>query len=180
MAQAIFDGEGNLTNLEELTAEEVAAGYAEKNREVFNFYQDEKAKRKLAEDEKSKVLGDLEAVKSKINPKELEEVQGIKGIVEKLALSDAKRVYGYENDLSPEETDKVFQLTGNKPSKEILEDPCVKGGLDAIRNKKRLSDNMPGTSTSSSSFAAGKDLDELKPAEKQAEFEKYMAAKNRK
>lgn len=177
---AVFDEAGNLTNLEELTAEEVAAGYAKKNQEVFTFYKDEKAKRKEAEEAKAKLAQDLEAVKNKINPKELEEVQGIKGIVEKLALSDAKRVFGYENNLSPDEVDKVFQLTGNKPTKEVLDDPFVKGGLEAIKAKKRLADNMPGTSTSSAPFAAGKDIDEMKPAEKQAEFEKYMAAKSRK
>jgi alanyl-tRNA synthetase len=180
MAEAIFDGAGNLTNLEELTAEEVAAGYAEKNREVFNSYQDEKRKTELARTEAEKAKQDLELVKNKVNPKELEEVQSVKGIVEKLALSDAKRVYGYENSLSPEETDKVFQLTGNKPSKEILEDPFVKGGLEAIRNSRKLADNMPGTSTNSTTFAAGKNTEEMKPDEKQAEFEKYMSAKFRK
>lgn len=180
MAQAIFDGAGNLTNIEELTVDEVATAYAEKNKEIFDRAKNAEAKEKEALALADKAKQDLEAVKSKVNPKELEDVQDVKGIVAKLALADEKRNFGYENNLSPEETDKVFQLTGNKPSKEVLEDSFVKGGIDALRNKKRLADNTPGPSSSSASFAAGKDTEQMTPAEKQAEFDKFMAAKNRK
>lgn len=170
-----FDKEGNITNLDELTVEEVAGAYSEKNKQVFGRFTEEETKRKQAEADRDKAKADLEAVQ-KAKPQELEEVKGIKDTVSRLELAEKKRVFGYEHGLSPEETDRVFQLNPN-PVKETLDDPFVKGGLDAIRAKKKLESNMPGASTGSTRFAADKDLEKMTPAEKQAEFERTMAAK---
>lgn len=64
--EAVFDKEGNITNLEELTVEEVNAAYSEKNREVFGRFTTEETKRKQAEADLAKTKLDLESEKEKI------------------------------------------------------------------------------------------------------------------
>jgi len=59
-----------------------------------------------------------------------------------LELSEEKRTFGYENKLTPEETDHVFNHakgTGKTPA-EALESNFVKSGLDALR-KEKANDN---------------------------------------
>ena len=65
MAEPIFDKEGNLSNLDELTVQEVAAAYSEKNKSVFGRFADEEAKRKQAEADKAKLELDLKLEKDK-------------------------------------------------------------------------------------------------------------------
>ena len=72
MAEPKFDKEGNLTNLEELSVQEVAGAYQEKNKAVFGRLTEEEAKRKQAEADKAKVEADLEAEKKKNNPPKVE------------------------------------------------------------------------------------------------------------
>jgi len=89
--------------------------------------------------------------------------------VQELKLAETKRQFGYEHGLSPEETDAVFRINP-KPTKETLEDPFVKGGLQAIRAKKKVAENTP-RSSHSTGFSLPKK--ELTPEEKQREFEKF-------
>ena len=63
MADPLFDKEGNLSNLDELTREEVAQAYSEKNRSIFGRLTEEETKRKQAEADKAKVEKDLEELK---------------------------------------------------------------------------------------------------------------------
>jgi len=94
--------------------------------------------------------------------------------VKELQLAEKKRQFGYEHGLSPEEADAVFKLTPN-PTKEVLDDPFVKGGLASLRAKKRVAENTP----SSSSRSASLDIDHSKatPDEKQKAFESYVSKK---
>lgn len=82
--------------------------------------------------------------------------------VKKLEQAEAKRQFGHEYGLSPEETDIAFKFSGGKPSKEILEDSFFKAGLESLRSKKRLENNTPGSSSRSSVFSekAFAELDE--------------------
>lgn len=91
--------------------------------------------------------------------------------VKKLEMLEDKRSFGYENQLSPEETDFVFRVSGGKPTKEILNDPFVKSGIEGFRSSKRASDNIP-TPSSSSPIFQGKEFKEMTPEERQAAFEK--------
>lgn len=93
-------------------------------------------------------------------PKEVKLDDEIVSKVNKLEAIEYKRQFGYENGLSPEETDKVFQISGGNPTKEILEDPFVKAGIEAIRAKKRNDNNIPSSSGTSSIFQ-GKQFSEL-------------------
>jgi hypothetical protein len=176
--EAVFDKEGNITNLEELTVDEVNTAYSEKNRSIFGRLTEEETKRKQAEADLAKAKSDLESEKVKHN-QEPEKLKGIEDKVSQLELAERKRQFGYDNGLSPVETDRVFQINPN-PTKETLEDPFVKGGLSAIKAKERLSQNMPGASTGSPRFAADKDLEKMTPTEKDEELAKFVAAKKAK
>ena len=101
----------------------------------------------------------------------------IKETVKNLQLAETKRQFGYQNGLSPEETDHIFKMTSN-PTKETLEDPFVKGGLQAIRSKKRVEDNTPSLSSRSPRFELPKKED-LTPDDKQKAFADFMASKKR-
>lgn len=70
----------------------------------------------------------------------------LKNTVAGLALAERKRQFGYENGLSPEETDAVFRINPN-PTKDTLKDPFVEGGLNHLRAKKRVDSNTPGNSS---------------------------------
>lgn len=95
-----------------------------------------------------------------------------KKTVANLQLAENKRQFGYANGLSPEETDAVFRINPN-PTKETLEDPFVKGGLEAIRAKKRVENNTPNSSSRSAQpFVVKPDAS---PAEKQKAHDDWVA-----
>jgi len=75
----------------------------------------------------------------------VEKNDDIRLTVKELQMAEKKRQFGYENSLSPEETDAVFKLSPN-PTKDILEDSFVKGGLASLRAKKRVENNTPSSS----------------------------------
>ncbi|MCZ2338041.1 MAG: hypothetical protein LC127_07545 [Chitinophagales bacterium] len=103
---------------------------------------------------------------------------GIKQTVERLALAEEKRQFGYENNLSPEETDYIFKIN-SKPSKELLDDPFIKGGIDAIRAKKKVESNTPALNSRSPRFELPRKKD-MTPDDKQKHFEDYMSNLKRK
>jgi hypothetical protein len=118
-----------------------------------------------------KVQGGSPAPKQDLTEKKDDD---IRLTVKELQLAEKKRQFGYEHGLSPEEADAVFKLTPN-PTKEVLDDPFVKGGLASLRAKKRVAENTP----SSSSRSASLDIDHSKatPDEKQKAFESYVSKK---
>jgi len=93
--------------------------------------------------------------------------------IESLKLSEKKRQFGYQHSLSPEETDMVFKFSTN-PSKEDLESPFVKGGLEAIRAQRRASEATP-TPTRSTFSLKDKQFAELSTDEKDKEWAKRVA-----
>jgi len=112
--------------------------------------------------------------KNKINQPN-EDLEGVKTTLSKLELAEKKRQFGYENNLSPEEADYLFKLNP-KPSKELLEDPFIKGGLEAIRAAKRVAENSPSTSSRSPRFEMPK-KDDLTAEDKQKAFDDYRREK---
>lgn len=90
--------------------------------------------------------------------------------VAELKMAETKRQFGYEHGLAPDETDMVFRFNA-KPTKEDLEHPFVKGGIEALRAKRRVDSNTP--SPSSKIFkVSGKQWHELSPQEKEANWAK--------
>lgn len=68
MTDPVFDKEGNLSNLDELTREEVASAYQEKNRQLFGRISDEEQKRKQAEADKAKAEQERDEVRRAAQP----------------------------------------------------------------------------------------------------------------
>jgi len=83
---------------------------------------------------------------------------------------ESKRQFGFEHNLSPEETDYAFKFSSGNPTKEILEDSFFKGGLESLRTKKRLEANIPGSSSRSSVFSE-KSFNESSEDERKKAFE---------
>jgi hypothetical protein len=120
-----------------------------------------------------------ELKKSKAKPQTKlkdEDGEDIRAIVKSLELAEKKRQFGYEHGLSPQETDYLFRLNPN-PSKELLEDDFIKGGIQAIRAKTKVEANIPSSSASSGRVAPPKPLSEMTAEEKQKWHEADMAAR---
>jgi hypothetical protein len=102
-------------------------------------------------------------------PKELEVIREVGTRLSTLELAEAKRQFGYEHGLSPAETDKVFAIT-SKPTKETLEDPFIKAGLEAIRAANRVAEATPSPSGRAATFN-GKTFADMNPEERQKAME---------
>jgi len=87
-----------------------------------------------------------------------------------IEISNAKRDFGYNNNLSPIETDLVFKFANGKPTAKTLENPFVKGGLEHLRTSNNLKDNLSQGSGASTFEVEGKKWDDLKSDEKQSNF----------
>lgn len=94
----------------------------------------------------------------------------VRKTVNELKLIEEKRQFGYENKLSPEETDFVFSFSKGKPTKEIMENPFVKAGIDGFRQNKRLEANTPSSSAHSPIFG-NKPFEEMSIEERRKAFE---------
>lgn len=113
----------------------------------------------------------FDASKKQQKPLQTREIDdGLVNSVKKLETIEAKRQFGYENSLSPEETDFVFKFAGGKPDKSVLENPFVKSGLEGFRASKRVEANTPG-STSKSPIFQGKEFKEMTDDERRKSFE---------
>ena len=99
----------------------------------------------------------------------------IRQTVKQLELAEQKRQFGYTNKLSPEETDYMFKINPN-PTSELLSDPFIKGGLEAIRKSKRVEENTPAFGSRSQRFEITKKAD-MTSEDKQKAFEEFMASK---
>ncbi len=108
--------------------------------------------------------------KNKTLPAKQEPDKEIYKSVKRLEEIESKRQFGFENNLSPEETDFVFKITGGKPDKDILENPFVKSGLEGYRAKKRIEANIPNSSSSSLHFQ-GKQFKDLSEEDRKKAFE---------
>lgn len=93
--------------------------------------------------------------------------------LEKLEKIELKRQFGFEHGLSPAETDIVFQFSQGKPTKETLEHPFIKAGLEAQRAEDRVNKNTPNPSSRSLSYQ-GKDFKDLSEEDRQKAFAEKM------
>lgn len=88
---------------------------------------------------------------------------------QRIELLERKRSFGHENNLSPAEVDVVFRLT-KRPTRKFLEEPYVKGALEAIRAQQNVRQNTPGGSGKPFRSESGKTWGELSPEEKENNF----------
>ena len=87
-----------------------------------------------------------------------------------IEISNAKRDFGYQNNLSPVETDLVFKFANGKPTAKTLDNPFVKGGLEHLRTSNNLKNNLSQGSGASTFEVEGKKWDDLDPKDKQSNF----------
>lgn len=132
----------------ELTLEEETPAEVATETETVDWQKEALKYKAIAQRYAKKVQGGTPAPKQDLPTKETDD---IRLTVKELQMAEKKRQFGYEHGLSPEETDAVFKLSPN-PTKEILEDSFVKGGLASLRAKKRVADNTPNSSSRSASF----------------------------
>jgi len=127
------------------------------------------AEEKIAEASKFRAILDRQKKKQIINSNPKETDDELVSRLSKLEQIESKRQFGFENGLSPEETDFIFQATGGKPSKDALETPFIKHGLEGYRQSKRVENNTPNPSSRSLTYQ-GKEFSELTTEEKQKAF----------
>lgn len=132
----------------------------EKNRQLY-------ARLKKAEAKKEETNN---SVATKTEPDD-----DLRETVNSLSLAEKKRQFGYQHGLSPEETDAVFRLNPN-PTKETLDDPFVKGGISAIRQKTRVEEATPSTGSKTPTFG-GKKFTELSLEEQRKHYAEYVKSK---
>jgi len=115
--------------------------------------------------------------KNEIKSKQpIEETDDIKATVQELKLESQKRQFGYLHGLSPEETDHVFRINQN-PTKELLDDPFIRGGLEAVKAKNKIQNATPSSSSVSSKKVDGKTWAEMTTEERKANFNKFTIKK---
>lgn len=112
------------------------------------------------------------AEKPKLQSSSIDGIDEIKSTVSQLAMKDKMLDFGLEYGLSREEVQAVFRINPN-PSKETLEDPFVKGGLQAIRAKKSLENAIPSSSKRSPTVD-GKTWTEMSKEERAKNYSTVM------
>lgn len=148
----------------EVETQEEGQGQPEKD------WQAEAAKWKAIADRRAKQSSRTLPTKKEI----VDDLSPMKKDVEYLKTIETKRQFGYENNLSPEETDMLFKFNP-KPTKEDLNNPFVKGGLEAIRAQRRVENNTPSPSNNAPKFN-GKSFNELAPEEKSKNWAELVKA----
>lgn len=95
-----------------------------------------------------------------------------------LELEKEKRQFGYENNLSPEETDRVFIFAqgANKQPKDVLSDPFIKSGLASLRATNKTSSATPRPS-SRAPVVEGKSFNQLDETGRRENWTKITGAK---
>ena len=111
----------------------------------------------------SKKSGDTKAPTKDARLESIEQSQ------KRIELLEQKRTFGYENNLSPDEVEIVYQLT-KRPTKKFLELPHVKGAIEGHRSHKNVKLNTPGGSGRTFKADNGKEWKDLSPAEKSSNF----------
>lgn len=98
----------------------------------------------------------------------------------KLQKLEAKRQFGYETGLAPDEVNVVFKLT-KKPTKKSLADPIIKGALEGYRSDKRARANVPGSGSGRPTKVSAREEKNMTPQERRSRFEDkrrgYLAGK---
>lgn len=84
-----------------------------------------------------------------------------------------KRVFGEEHGLSNEEVDSVFKFANGRPTKDTLNHPFVKAGIESLRAARRLESNIPSSTSRSISYQ-GKPFSELSEPDREKAFKEKI------
>ena len=144
MADAIFDKEGTITNLEELSVDEVAGAYKAKNKEIYDARVAESEARKIAKEEAEQARKDLAAEREK-------HVAEVKAAVAPTPQSDPDELRLMARGLSDEEIDQAKVLAkGNGTSlAEAIKSPLFKLYQENLKEEARKESAKLGASSGS-------------------------------
>lgn len=162
MAEPKFDKDGNLSNLEELSKEEVAAAYSEKNKGIFGRLTEEERLRKEADAKAAKAEQELADAKKDPKPpveepktsaaEEREELRLIARGLSDEELDEAKAIAKgkgisllealktpiftlYQNNLKEEKRKEDAKLGASRGSGQTLTEKPVKSGMTRDEHK---------------------------------------------
>ena len=145
------------------TAEEKLLKLEETNKKLF----------KRAKDAEEKLRG----LKPKpLEKKPLEVDEDVLADVKELKLSEKKRQFGHRNNLSPEETDRLFRYAGDADPAEALKDPFFQAGLKQFRQDQRAKDAIPSSSNVGRKVD-GKTFAEMTPEERKKNWGQVVQKK---
>ncbi len=145
MTDPVFDKEGNLLNQDELTREEVATAYQEKNRNVFGRLTEEETRRKQVEADKAKLEADLaDARRAQALAAANPPAQVVPGI-------DPDELFAIAGGLSKEEIAEAKDISKGKgiSLNEALNTPLFKMFQENIREERRKADAKLSASSGS-------------------------------
>lgn len=128
-----------------------------------------RGKNRSAADRRTSKKGKLSDRERNGSAKNNERLEAIEANQVRLDRLEAKRQFGYETGLAPDEVNVVFKLT-KKPSRKSLEDPIIKGALEGYRSNKRAKNNIPSGSGRPVKVNAREEKN-MTPAEKRTRFE---------
>ncbi len=161
MADPIFDKEGNLTNLDELTVEEVATAYSTKNKELFGRMTEAETREKQVKADKAKLEEDHKVLEGKL--KEVKP-QDTTNFATKDELADF-RLSGMGYDEETISAIKTYAKGAGKNPLDVLGEPIVKTLIESKEAQNRLHNAMPDTSDRTQVYN-GKKFEELSTQEK--------------
>ena len=93
--------------------------------------------------------------------------------VKELKQAEKKRQFGYKNSLSPEETDLLFRVAGDKDPSEVIKEDDFKDLLAVRRTRNRVANAIPSSSARSTRIE-GKSFKEMTPEERAANWGKIV------
>lgn len=97
-------------------------------------------------------------------------LENLEKTVAETQMLEKKRNFGYENNLSPKQTNYVFKLT-KRPTPKFLAQPHVKAALEAIKSQENVRRNTPsGSGNKGYQPPEGKKWTELPPEQRQSSF----------
>ena len=141
------------------TAEQRLARLEETNKKLYE-------RAKIAE-AKAKELKQLQTTeKPKVDDDSIQKVNRLDEI-------EKKRQFGYKNRLSPEETDLLFRISGDKDPNETMKDEDFKELLEIRRRKERVSNAIPSSSNRTREIE-GKSFKEMSSSERAANWSKIV------
>ncbi len=144
MADAIFDKAGDITNLEELSVDEVAGAYKAKNQAIYEARVAESERARLAKDEAEQARKDLAAEREK-------HAAAVAAVNSPTPQSDPDELRLMARGLSDEEIDQAKILAkGNGTSlAEAIKSPLFKLYQENLKEEERKEKAKLGASSGS-------------------------------
>lgn len=98
-----------------------------------------------------------------------ERLSSVEKFTKDAQLNEQKRSFGYDNNLSPKQTDFVFKMT-KRPTAKFIAQPHIKAALDTIAQQSNVRANTPSGNGRTFKSNNGKSWEKMDESEKQGSF----------